>query len=112
MHELAICRSIAQVALRHAEGRPVGAVDVKVGAFRQVVPVTLEHCWEFATATTPLEGSALRIEFVPAVVACGSCGHRTQLTEPVPLCDGCGSTAVTVIQGEELLVTSLELQAS
>ena len=110
MHELSICRSIAEVALRYAEGRPVGAVAVRVGAFRQVVPTTLVHCWELATATTPLEGSALLVEAVPAVVACRGCGVKTQLAEPVPCCGRCGSVDVLIVQGEELLVASLELQ--
>ena len=110
MHELAICRSIATVALRHAGGRPVGAVAVRVGAFRQVVPHTLERCWEIATATTPLDGSVLLVESVPATAECRACGGRTRLDEPVPLCGRCGSTDVAIVEGEELLVTALELQ--
>ncbi len=110
MHELSICRSIAEVTLRHAHGRPVGVVTVKVGAFRQVVPTTLEHCWEMATATTPLEGSVLLVEAVPAVVECSDCGVRSELGEPVPRCGTCGSTGVVLLHGEELLVASLELQ--
>lgn len=109
MHELSICRSVAQVALRYAEGRSVGAVAVKVGALRQVVPTTLVRCWEIATATTPLQGAALLVEAVPAVVECRGCGARTELAEPLPLCARCGSAEVTIVQGEELLVTSLEL---
>ena len=40
VHELSICRSLADIVERHAEGRQVTGVRVQVGHFRQVVPAT------------------------------------------------------------------------
>ncbi len=39
MHELSIAESVVAIACRHAAGRPVARVELKVGHLRQVVPV-------------------------------------------------------------------------
>ncbi len=41
MHELSIAEAIVDVATRHAAGRRVVRVEVKVGHLRQVVPDSL-----------------------------------------------------------------------
>lgn len=109
MHELSICRSIARIATRHAGGRPVRRVRVRVGHLRQVVPDTLAGCWELLTDGTELAGAVLEVEEVPAVVACRDCGARTTLDSPRFRCGSCGGTDLVVVAGEELLVTSLDV---
>ena len=46
MHELAIAESIATIAHRHARGRRVTQIDLKVGHLRQVVPSALTFAFE------------------------------------------------------------------
>jgi hydrogenase nickel incorporation protein HypA/HybF len=110
VHELSVCRAIADVARRAAGGRPVRRVGVRVGALRQVVPDTLVYSWELLTKDTELSGSVLDVEAVPAQVSCAACGRRHTLRAPVLRCDSCDSTEVTVVGGEELLVTTLDLE--
>ncbi|HET9656508.1 MAG TPA: hydrogenase maturation nickel metallochaperone HypA [Kineosporiaceae bacterium] len=108
MHELSICDSIAKAAVRHAAGRPVLSVSLRVGALRQVVPETLAFCWPLAATHPLLAGSQLEIEAVPAAVECRECGARTELDRfaiSCPACDG----PVDVVSGEELLMVSLEV---
>jgi hydrogenase nickel incorporation protein HypA/HybF len=108
MHELSICASIASIVRQHAADRRVEVVRLDVGQFRQVVPETLRYSWEVVVDGTPLAGSRLEINHIAAVIECRSCGVRTTLERPVMRC-GCGSTDVILTSGEELLVTSLEL---
>lgn len=109
MHELSICTSIARIVGEHANGSPVARVHLRVGHLRQVVPETLRYSWEVVVDGTPLAGSTLAIEHVPAVIECRSCTSRTQLAAPVFRCGTCGSTDTTTVSGDELLVTSLDL---
>jgi hydrogenase nickel incorporation protein HypA/HybF len=110
MHELSIAQAIVAVADRHAAGRSVYAVDVKVGHLRQVVPSALELAFELVTKETCLDGAELRIEAVAAAGRCLACGADTVL-EGFPLtCAACGGLDVEVTAGEELLVDSLELE--
>jgi hydrogenase nickel incorporation protein HypA/HybF len=111
VHELSICRSISGIVTEHAAGRPVARIHVRVGQLRQIVPDTLAHCWELVAATpgSPLAGSVLEVDSVPAGVDCRACGAHTVLTEPVPRCAACGGCEVAIVTGEEFLVTSLDL---
>ena len=110
MHELAIAEGVVEVALRHARGRPVAAVELKVGHLRQVVPSALEFAFELVAEGTPLEGAELRMDEVPAAGRCRSCGLDTPLPELPLCCRRCGSGDVEVTRGEELLVEALELE--
>jgi hydrogenase nickel incorporation protein HypA/HybF len=110
VHELSICGSIADIVTRHAAGRPVKVINVRMGQLRQVVPETLVYCWELVSAETPLAGSRVSVETVPARISCRSCGHVTEVgAVPVFVCGGCGGFDAEVVSGEEFLITSLEL---
>jgi hydrogenase nickel incorporation protein HypA/HybF len=112
VHELSICSSIADIVARHADGRTVHVINVRAGQLRQIVPDTLVYCWGLVSAGTPLAGSRINIEPVPARIRCRSCGEVTDVgAVPVFACGGCGGFAVEVISGEEFLITSLELAA-
>jgi hydrogenase nickel incorporation protein HypA/HybF len=108
VHELSMCDAIARTVADRAAGRRVLTVTVRIGHLRQVVPDTMAFCWEMVTAGTYLEGVALQIEQVPATIACEACGAITTLAAPVLVCEGCGSRAVTLRSGEELILESLE----
>lgn len=111
MHELSICGAIADIAARHAAGRPVKVINVRIGQLRQIVPDTLAYCWELVSAQTPLAGSRISVESVPARLRCRTCQHVTDLgAEPVFACGACGGIDTEVASGEELLITSLELE--
>jgi hydrogenase nickel incorporation protein HypA/HybF len=109
MHELSIAEAVVAVAERHAAGRRVCAVDVRVGAMRQVVPSALDFAFEVVTQGTTLEGAELRIATVPAVGRCSSCGRTGELDWFPFVCEGCGSVDVELISGEELLVDAIEV---
>jgi hydrogenase nickel incorporation protein HypA/HybF len=110
VHELSICSSIADIVTRHAAGRTVQVINVRAGQLRQIVPDTLVYCWGLVSAGTPLDGSRISVEPVPARVRCRACGEVTDVgAVPVFACGACGGVEVQVVSGEEFLVTSLEL---
>ena len=110
MHELSIAEAVVDIAARHAAGRPVSVVELKVGHLRQVVHSALEFAFELVALGTVLEGAELRMEEVAARGACRTCGADTPLPEFPLCCRRCGGFDVEVTRGEELLVDSLELQ--
>ena len=110
MHELSICHAISGIAQRSAEGRRVSRVYIDVGGLRQVVPGTLTYCWRIVVDGTALEGSVLDINEIPPAIDCAVCGRRTVLEDPVFRCGGCAGSDVSIATGNELIITSLELQ--
>jgi hydrogenase nickel incorporation protein HypA/HybF len=109
MHELSIAEAVVAVARRHAAGRRVVAVDVRVGALRQVVPSALEFAFELVVQGSPLDGAELRIATTPASGRCEACGASVELDRFPFACHACGSVDLTLTGGEELLVESIEI---
>jgi hydrogenase nickel incorporation protein HypA/HybF len=109
MHELSIAEAIADKVRTRAAGRPVSAVAVRVGKFRQIVPDALELCWTMVAEATGLAGCRLEIEQVPATVRCDQCDAGTTLDVPILLCGACGSSDVRLVTGEEFLLLWLEI---
>ena len=110
MHELSIADAVLQIADRHAAGRRVTRVELRVGHLRQVVPDALDFAWQLVTQGTPLDGAELVMEEMPATVRCEACGAESTLEAFPPACRECGSLSVEVAGGDELLVDSLELE--
>ena len=110
MHELSIARAVVAAVEKHAAGRPVEVVNLRVGTLRQVVPDSLVFYFGFVADGTVCEGARLEIEVVPAALRCEGCGAEWELAEPVFRCAACGSTEVEVVAGEELQVESIEIR--
>lgn len=110
MHELAIASSVVEIACRHAGGRRVSRVELTVGQLRQVVAEALTFSFSLVAQGTELEGAELVIESIPAAGVCRVCAARTVLHAFPLQCEACGSFELEIVAGEELEVTSLEVE--
>jgi hydrogenase nickel incorporation protein HypA/HybF len=110
MHELAIAESVLAIVERHAAGRRVVEVQVRVGHLRQVVPSALEFAFELAGRGTVAEGATLVLEQVAAAGRCRACGERTTFAAFPFVCEACGEWDIELTQGQELQVEALELE--
>jgi hydrogenase nickel incorporation protein HypA/HybF len=120
MHELAVAQAIVAAAERHAEGRPVAVVRVRVGRLRQVVPEYLTWFFEIAAKETLCEGASLECKRLPSLLRCTACGAEFDpAPPPAPdqaslivgfRCPGCGSGDHQVVSGDELLVESIDIR--
>ncbi len=122
MHELSVASAIVDTAIRHARGRPVSVVYLRVGALRQVVEESLSFYFDVVTRDTLCEQARLEIEPVAALMRCRSCGQewdpapRPALDEdelivlPRFRCPACSAAGAEVLAGNELLVDSIDVQ--
>ena len=107
---MSLCRAIAGVVKTHAGDRRVDVVRVQVGALRQVVPETLSFCWTLVRDHENMAEAELELEFVTAEVACRSCGRQSPIESRWSVvCPLCESADVSVVRGEEFLVTSMDV---
>jgi hydrogenase nickel incorporation protein HypA/HybF len=105
VHELSLASAIVGTVERHAEGQPVRAISLRVGALRQVVPDALEFYLGFVGRDTVCEGARLELDVVPARLAC--CGGEWE--PPSFRCPSCGG-AGEIVSGDEFLVESIEIE--
>jgi hydrogenase nickel incorporation protein HypA/HybF len=111
MHELSLSGAIVNTVVKHAAGRPVSVVTMRIGALRQVVPDTLEFYFDFVSKGTVCEGARLEQELIPARLRCANCEREWEIELPIFMCPDCGSGGrVEVASGEEFEVESIEVE--
>jgi hydrogenase nickel incorporation protein HypA/HybF len=110
VHELSLSSAILETALRHAGGKKVGAVELTVGALRQVVPASLTFYFEIVSRGTVCEGARLELHTVDARVRCNGCDDEWTLDDPIFRCSSCEASDVEVITGNEFLVESIDVE--
>jgi hydrogenase nickel incorporation protein HypA/HybF len=108
MHELSVSSAIVDTAVRHAAGRPVTVVTVRIGHLRQVVPDSLAFFFDLVSRETVCEGARLEQVVVTARLRCGSCAREWDPEDALFRCV-CGA-AGEVIAGDELEVESIEVE--
>ena len=110
MHELSVSAAVVDTAVRHAAGRKVTSVHLRVGALRQVVPDSLAFYFEIVARDTLCEGAVLEQELVAARLRCESCETEWEADAPAFRCPGCAGGDVTVVCGDELEVETIDVE--
>jgi len=110
VHELALSTAIVNLVAKHARGRRVSVVSLRVGALRQVVPDTLDFCFQVVARDTVCADARLEQELIPVRLHCRPCEHRWEVEFPAFRCPACSSADVEVQSGEELEVHSIEVE--
>jgi len=64
LRELSIAQAIVDVATRHAHGRTVAAIELRMGRERELAPQGLDFAFLLLTEGTLLDGAELEIEQV------------------------------------------------
>ena len=110
MHELSLSSAIVNTVVKHAAGRPVTVVSLRVGRLRQVVPDTLEFYFGFVARGTVCEGARLDQEVLDARLRCNACGVEWEIEVPAFRCPACEGSDVAIASGDEFEVESIEVE--
>jgi len=112
VHELSVCQSVIsqveQIARTHGS-KAVSLVQLSIGPLSGVEPALLAQAFPLAQAGTLAEGAVLELESLPIRVRCRSCNAESDATANRLLCGVCGDWQTTIISGDELLLTRVEL---
>ncbi len=112
MHELGIVfhiiKSVESVAADN-DLENVSAVVLELGEVSGVVPDYLTDCWKWAAAKSELmSGSQLKIETLPAVTRCDSCGKDYPTVAHGKTCPHCRSGDTWLLTGNEVNIKEIE----
>ena len=111
MHELSLSSAIVNTAVKHADGRRVTVVSLRVGRLRQVIPETLAFYFEFVARDTVCGGARLDQQVIDARLRCRTCAREWAIEIPAFRCPTCGGSDVEIAAGDEFEVESIEVEA-
>jgi hydrogenase nickel incorporation protein HypA/HybF len=108
MHELAITEGLVDAVTERLPGQRVTRVRLEIGALSGVVADSVLFCFDLVTEGTNLEGATLEIAQPPALCSCRVCASEFEPDGPIAVCP-CGSVEVTVLAGQDLKITSVQV---
>lgn len=112
MHELAITKSMLDIALKEAEkagAREIRIINLVIGEVTGFVEDSVQFYFDFLSKGTPAEGAALSFTIVPIKAQCRSCARPFGLKESGWTCPYCGNSGLDIISGKELFIESIEV---
>jgi hydrogenase nickel incorporation protein HypA/HybF len=110
VHELSLSGAVLNTAVKHAAGRRVSLISLRIGRLRQVVPDTLAFYFGFVARGTVCEGARLEHETVAPSLRCNVCEREWEIEIPAFRCPTCGGGEVVVARGDEFEVESIEVE--
>jgi hydrogenase nickel incorporation protein HypA/HybF len=113
VHELSIAQSILETAVSHAEchnAARITRIRIRVGRLRQVVPALLADAFDLAKRGTLAAEATLDATYSGMRLDCAVCGRHTDLDTWAFECPNCGSADIKLDGGDELELTSLDLE--
>jgi len=111
MHEMSIAveliARLEELAVEHELSR-INAFTVRAGVLRGIVPEALDLAFAEAAGGTVADGAKLTLQIAPAKARCRACGKRFRPTVDSFLCPKCSRADVEIIEGNEILLLSLD----
>ena len=112
MHELGIVFHVINRLENLAEEQglsQIQSVTLEIGEVSGVVGAYLEDCWNWAVKKTQImQEATLKIETIPAVTICNSCGKTYGTVEHGRICPYCQSEDTVLQTGNEMNIRQIE----
>jgi hydrogenase nickel incorporation protein HypA/HybF len=111
MHELGIIQNLFTIIEEVAEENnliKIHTVKLKLGKLQQIVPEMFTFAFEIVAKGTKTEGATLDVEYVPIKMRCNTCNNEFIVEEHVYICPECAQTSLTMLEGMEIILESVE----
>lgn len=112
MHEMSIAQGILDIALDYAErnnAHEISAISILLGEMSGVETEALSFCFETLIQGTIAQGAQLRLNRVPLMGQCCSCGVKQHIEHYNFVCPICGEP-MEIISGRELQVEYIDME--
>lgn len=113
MHELWLCKNILEIInqkLDEIKCARIKKIYLEIGQLLAVEKSSLIFSFNVMTQETRAQDACLEIIIVPGEAVCDSCQKKVSVNQYSDSCRYCGNFSLTVIQGEELRVKSMEVE--
>jgi hydrogenase nickel incorporation protein HypA/HybF len=111
MHEASMVESVIDLVQKNLpEGRRVRRVDVRVGLLTGVSPDAMRFYFEILREETLGPQAELAVSIEPLQARCAACGLDHTFNEAAWVCPACGAQPLTLLNGDELHLSSFEVE--
>ncbi len=113
MHEYSVVQALMQQCEEHADANTatkIHKVVVKIGVMSGIEPHLLEVAFNTFKRNTICHDAEFIMQLQPLVIQCNHCHKSSELKAIHYCCQQCSSTNVTVTDGEEMYLMSLEME--
>lgn len=113
MHEAVLAGNLFRIAKGALEGRKgvrVRRVNVLAGELAGVMPDALCFAFDALKPGTPFAQAEMVIRTQPVCLNCGDCGAEYRPDAFPWACPSCGRHAFRIVDGEDVILESLELE--
>ncbi len=113
MHEYSIVQALLEQCEEHAkvnDATKVVKVVTKIGKLSGVEPHLLETAFETFKEKTVCHGAAFVMQLQDLKLHCNVCQKECEQSEVRYQCKHCESTDVSVVDGEDMYLMSLEME--
>lgn len=113
MHEMAIARSIVDIAVAaatKADAARIVRVNVLAGQLRGIIPAQLIFCFGLMSENTIASGAHLNLEIMPLIGRCRQCEEDFPISDYSYVCPRCQGQDIDIVSGTELRVRDVEAE--
>lgn len=113
MHEISLVRNIFRTLEEEFPGEMdrVRGIHLTVGLLSNVQPILMQNAFEAVLEDEPkYKHTSLHVEVLPVKIKCDVCNAESVVEQYKFVCSHCGRPGSNVIQGEEMLITKVELE--
>lgn len=113
MHELSLCRSIADLVVAAAEEsgvRAVRRITLEIGAAAPVEVEAIRFCLPLCLEDTCAARAEIVVERPPMKMRCAACGGVFAADSRLTPCPTCGGAGTDIVAGREMRVCSIEAE--
>jgi len=114
MHELSVCRNILSTVLnyhkQHHSNSPIKSIQLQIGVLSHLDIPSLRFNFSVIARNTAAENAILDINLVEAKAKCQRCKTVFNLEQYYESCPNCQKHDKVIVQGEDMMITSMEIQ--
>jgi len=111
MHEISLVRNIFQTLEDEFPGKMdrIRGIYLRVGLLSNVQPILMQNAFNAVLEDEPqYRNTSLHMEILPVLIHCDECGKNSEVKFSKYVCGNCGRPSRNIIQGEELMISSVE----
>jgi len=109
---MSIAMNVVEIATSQAlqsEARKINSISLDIGSLAGVMIESLEFCIAAVCKGTMAEGAELNINQIQARGRCRDCAEKFPAETYLTACPACGSFKIDIFQGQELKITTINV---